>query len=129
MSQYRWHPEATSRAPDGGPCAGDSVGLLRRTPVLAAQEFRSTGKETDRRWEREDDVSLLNPRLLEYRRQESRRLVADPVLRHQARRHSIRVLAKAAKMTPKVVKRVRRGDRIRKSTARKLEEAIRMLGS
>src|SRR5688572_22990099 len=96
-------------------------------PVQAAQEFRSIGKETDRRWEREDDISLLNPRLVEYRRQESTRLVVDPVLQHQAQRHSIRALAKAANMTPKAVKRVRRGDRIRKSAAHRIEKAPRAL--
>lgn len=96
VGQYRWHPEAKSLAPNGRPCAEDSSGLLRRMPVLAAQSFRSIGKETDRRWEREDDVSLLNPRLVEYRRQESARLVADPVLQHNVRRYSIRALAKVA---------------------------------
>ncbi|HKE84511.1 MAG TPA: hypothetical protein VKB50_12200 [Vicinamibacterales bacterium] len=127
VSQYRWHPEAKSLAPDGGPCTADSAGLLQRMPVLAAREFRSIGKETDRRWEREDDISLLNPRLVEYRRQESARLVIDPVLQHNARRHSIRSLAKVARVSEKAVKSLRRGDRIRKSTARKPERALRVL--
>jgi hypothetical protein len=78
-------------------------------PVLAAPEFRAIGKETDRRWEREDDVSLLNPRLVEYRPQESARLVIDPVLQHQARRHSIRALAAAAGVTPRVVRKLSAG--------------------
>lgn len=47
MSQYRWHPEAKSLSPDGGPCGAKSAGLLGRVPVPAAQEFRSIGKETD----------------------------------------------------------------------------------
>jgi hypothetical protein len=101
--------------------------LLGRVPVVAAQEFRSIGKETDRRWEREDDMSLLNPRLVEYRPEESARLVVDPVLQHEARRHSIRALAKSARVSEKAVKALRRGDRIRKSTARKLEAAIQAI--
>jgi hypothetical protein len=59
-----------------------TAGLLQRMPVRAAAEFRHIGKETDRRWEREDDISLLNPRLVEYRPQETARLVADPILQH-----------------------------------------------
>ena len=128
VSRYRWHPEAKSLAPDGRPCAEESAGLLRRTPVLAAQVFRFIGKETDRRWEREDDISLLNPRLVEYRRQESARLVVDPVLQLKAQPYSNPVLAKAAHVSKKAVKRVKRGDRVRKSTARKLERALRVLG-
>jgi hypothetical protein len=127
VSQYRWHPEAKGLSPDGGPCEAESAGLLGRVPVVAAQEFRSIGKETDRRWEREDDMSLLNPRLVEYRPEESARLVVDPVLQHEARRHSIRALAKSARVSEKAVKALRRGDRIRKSTARKLEAAIQAI--
>lgn len=128
VSQYRWHAEAKSLAPDGGPCLAESAGLLGRVPVLAAQEFRSIGKETDRRWEREDDMSLLNPRLVEYRPQESARLVVDPAVGHHARKHSIRALAKAAQISEKTVKSLRRGGRIRKSTAVRLREALRVLG-
>jgi hypothetical protein len=127
VSQYRWHRVAKSHAPDGGPCAAESAGLLGRVPVLAAQEFRSIGKETDRRSEREDDVSLLNPRLVEYRKKESARLVIDTSLQQQTRRHSIRALAKAANVSEKAVKSARRGGRIRKSTAQKLEKGLRTL--
>ena len=96
-------------------------------PVLAAQSFDLIGKETDRRWEREDDISLLNPRLVKYRRDETARLVADPSLQHRARRRSIRALARAAHVSEKVVKAVRRGGPIRKSTARKLEAALKSI--
>ena len=127
VSQYRWHPEAKSLAPDGRPCGDDSAGLLQRMPVVAAPECRFIGKETDRRWERDDDISVLNPRLVEYRPQESARLVVDPVLQQHARQHSIRTLAKAAGVSEKAVKSLRRGDRIRKSTAQKLAAAIQTI--
>ncbi len=129
VSQYRWHPEAKSLAPNGRPCAENTAGLLQRMPVLAAEEFRFVGKETDRRWEREDDISLLNPRLVEYRRQESARLVADPVLQNNVRRYSERVLATAAHVTRKVIRKVKRGRRIRKSTARNVERALNVIDS
>jgi hypothetical protein len=45
--------------------------------MTAADEFSHIGKETDRRWEREEDFSLLAPRLQVYRPNETKRLVAD----------------------------------------------------
>jgi len=65
--------------------------------------------------------------LVEYRPQETARLVADPILQHNIGRYSIRAVANAAGVTPKVVKAVRGGKRIRKSTARKLEDELRVL--
>jgi len=127
VREYRWHEEAKSLGPDSRPCVDTTAGLLQRMPVRAAAEFRHIGKETDRRWEREDDISLLNPRLVEYRPQETARLVADPILQHNVGRYSIRSMANAAGVTPKVVKAIRRGKRVRKSTARKLEDGLRVL--
>jgi hypothetical protein len=129
VSQYRWHEEAKGLAPDGAPCTEKTAGLLQRMPVQGADVFRFIGKETDRRWEREDDFSLLNPRLVEYRRQESARLVGDSLLQHNVRRVSIWELARAAGVTRKVIRRARHGGRIRKSTARTLERALRLLAS
>jgi hypothetical protein len=80
VSEYRWHEEAKSLAPDGQPCTAQTTGLLQRMPVRAAATFECIGKETDRRWEREDDISLLNPRLVRYRPQESAKLTAEPDL-------------------------------------------------
>jgi hypothetical protein len=59
VSQYRWHPEAKSLAPDGNPCNPQTSGLLRRTPVIA-DGFRYIGKETNRRWEQGEDISMLD---------------------------------------------------------------------
>jgi len=96
-------------------------------PVRAAEEFRHIGKETDRRWEREDHISLLNPRLVEYRPPETGKLTTDPTLQQRARQHSIRSLSKAAGVTEKTVKALRRGERIRKSTGRKIEQGLILL--
>jgi hypothetical protein len=127
VKDYRWHEEAKSLGPDGRPCRDTTAGLLQRMPVQAAAKFRHIGKETDRRWEREDDISLLNPRLVEYRPQETARLTTDPTLQQRARRHSIRDLAKAAGVTEKAVKALRRGGRFRKATARKIEQGLILL--
>ena len=124
VSQYRWHPEAKSLAPDGSACSPHTAGLLRRTPVTA-DGFRYIGKETDRRWEQGEDLSVLDPHLLEYHPNETARLVTDPVLRQVARRVSIRALAKGAGVSDKTVKAVRKGQRLRKSTIGKLTKALR----
>lgn len=123
VSQYRWHPEAKSLAPDWSACDARTRGLLRRTQVNAV-DFRYIGKETDRRWEQGEDLSILDPNLLEYRAGETARLVTDPKLQHDACLVPIRVLSKESKMTEKTVKEVRRGKRIRKSTAKKIRAAL-----
>lgn len=90
-------------------------------------EFIYIGKETDRRWEQGEDISMLDPLLLEYHPNETERLIADPVLQHKCREVSIRALAKAAGVSDRTVKAARRGQRLRKSTAQKLATALKSL--
>jgi len=125
VSRYRWHPEAKSLAPDGNACKSHTAGLLQRARVTA-HGFRYIGKETDRRWEREEDFSLLEPLTVEYRPNETERLVTDPALQHDARRVPIRALARAAEVSVKTVKAALKGKRIRKSTADKLAKALKV---
>jgi hypothetical protein len=124
VSRYRWHPEAKSLAPDGSACKRDTQGLLMRTPVTATGRPRYIGKETDRRWEQGEDISMLNPEVIEYRPNETARLVADCGLQCDARQVSIRALAKAAGVSDRTVKIVRHGGRVRKSTVEKLRKAL-----
>jgi hypothetical protein len=65
--QYQQHPEAKSLAPDGTPCTADTHGLLQRTHVIAG-DIRYVGKETDRRWEEGDEISVLEFAATEYGR-------------------------------------------------------------
>jgi hypothetical protein len=58
LIEYQEHPEAKSFAPDGTPCQPSTTGLLRRVHVVAG-EIRHIGKETDRKWEEGDDISIL----------------------------------------------------------------------
>ncbi len=74
LIQYQEHPEAKSLAPDGGPCRADTRGLLKRAHVIAG-ELRYVGKETDRKWEEGDDISVLEFKTTEYGR--SKRVVAS----------------------------------------------------
>ena len=75
--RYHRHPESKSFAPDGTPCKTDSAGLLKRYPVTATG-FHLIGKETERGWEQNDDVSTLMPSLVRYG---SDTVVADEQLR------------------------------------------------
>jgi hypothetical protein len=74
LIEYQEHPEAKSLAPDGGPCEADTSGILQRAHVIAG-EFRYVGKETDRKWEEGDDISVMEFKITEYGR--TRRVVAS----------------------------------------------------
>jgi hypothetical protein len=65
LYRYLHHPEAKSLAPDGGPCKGDTRGLLQRAHIIAGKH-RRIGKESDRRWEEGDDFESLQRRPVEY---------------------------------------------------------------
>jgi hypothetical protein len=78
LIDYQEHPEAKSLAPDGTPCKPDTRGLLKRTHVIAS-EFRYIGKETDRKWEEGDEISILEFKTTEYGR--SRRVIATEDLK------------------------------------------------
>jgi hypothetical protein len=57
--------EYKSLAPDGTPCSAETAGLLGRYPVTASG-FHLIGKETERGWERAEDISTLLPSLVRY---------------------------------------------------------------
>lgn len=67
LIEYQEHPEAKSLAPDGGPCEAGTRGLLQRAHIIAG-EFRYIGKETDRKWEEGDDLSVLDFKATEFGR-------------------------------------------------------------
>jgi hypothetical protein len=123
VAQYPWHPEAKSLAPDGGPSGTHTHGLLQRKPVVASC-FRYIGKETDRRWEQGEDISIVESEVQEYRPNETARLVSDTDLKHQGQSVSIRAWTKKAGVSTSTVKAAKRGGRLRKSTAEKLRRAL-----
>ena len=67
LLQYQQHPESKSLAPDGTACGADTEGLLGRAHVIAG-EIRYVGKETDRKWEEGDEISILEFAATEYGR-------------------------------------------------------------
>lgn len=60
-------PEAKSLAPDETACKAETQGLLQRAHIIA-EEIRYVGKETDRKWEEGDEISLLDFSATEYGR-------------------------------------------------------------
>jgi hypothetical protein len=67
ITHYQQHPEAKSLGPDGNSCKAETKGLLKRAHVIA-KEIRYIGKETDRKWEEGDEISLLEFSAIEYGR-------------------------------------------------------------
>jgi len=67
LLQYQRHPEAKSLAPDGTACQPETTGLLKRAHVIAG-DIRYVGKETDRKWEEGEDISVLEFAPTEYGR-------------------------------------------------------------
>jgi hypothetical protein len=86
LIQYQEHPEAKSLAPDGTPCRADTGGLLQRLHV-GAGELRYVGKETDRKWEEGDDISILEFKTTEYGR--SKRVVASEEVKKDIKHRGI----------------------------------------
>ena len=80
LVEYQEHPEAKSLAPDGTECAADTRGLLRRAHIVAG-EIRYIGKETDRKWEEGEEISVLEFASTEYGR--STRVIASEEIRNK----------------------------------------------
>ena len=80
LIEYQAHPEAKSLAPDGSACGPETRGLLRRAHIIAG-EFRYVGKETDRKWEEGDEISILQFKTTEYGR--SKKVIASEEIKKQ----------------------------------------------
>lgn len=77
LIEYQEHPEAKSLAPDGAECGAETSGLLKRAHIVAG-EIRYVGKETDRKWEEGDDISVVEFAATEYGRS-SRVIASDEI--------------------------------------------------
>lgn len=124
------HPESKSLGPGGEPCTSLTRGLLQRTPVSAWGFPRITGKETDRRWEQEEDPSLFEPTLVEYRPNETARITTDSRLQTKLRNcgRSYREVAKATGLNLSTVQNAAHGKRIRKSSAARIWGFLKEIG-
>src|SRR5678815_5032724 len=96
-----------SLAPDGSPCVARTRGVLQRASVIAGQQH-FVGKETDRRWEFGDDLSVLRSKSMEYR---PRTTVADATLRKQVEAAGVRALMRTTGLSQHTLEAVRGGGR------------------
>ena len=109
---YLAHPEAKSLAPDGTPCGPETRGLLRRASITAS-EHRPILKETDRRWEHGEDLSVLDSRMAEI---SPTRVVADATLKADIRTCGVRALMRKTGLSQHTIERILRSLPVRPRT-------------
>jgi hypothetical protein len=122
LRQYLRRPESKSVAPDGTPCMGGTQGLLKRASIVAGQII-PVGKETDRRWEQGEDMSLLDFKVLEYRPR-GNMVVAAPTLRDEIVRRGLRESMRKTGLSQKAVYAIINGKPVRRNTLATLRRAI-----
>lgn len=119
--EYHEHPEAKSLGPDGRPCQPNTKGLLQRTHVVAG-DIRYVGKETDRKWEEGEDLSVLEFRANEYGR--SRSVIADHAFAAKIREVGIRETMRLTGMSQHTIEKIANRERVKRSTHKVVLDAI-----
>jgi hypothetical protein len=120
---YTKHPEAKSLAPDGSSCTCDTRGLLQRSSIVAASR-RYVGKETDRRWEQGEDLSLVEFKSFEY--QQSRQVVARAEIKRDILKIGIRKLERTTGVSHHTIDRILKGESVRRKTLAKIVKRVRL---
>ena len=121
FQQYYRHREAKSSAPDGRTCKADTAGLLKRYPVTATS-FHLIGKETERGWEQNDDVSTLMPSLLRYGSDTG---IADEQLRKRLLEIPLAFLEFETGLSRHTIVRARRGQPVHTRSLQLLRNVVR----
>jgi hypothetical protein len=130
VNMHQLHGESKSLGPNGDSCNPFTRGQLQRNTIAASGFPRIIGKETDRKWEQEEDPSLFEPTLVEYRPNETARITTDSRLQTKLRNcgRSYRQVAKATGLNLSTVQNAARGRRIRKSSAAKIWSFLKKIG-
>jgi hypothetical protein len=111
--EYQEHPEAKSLAPDGTPCLAATSGLLQRVHVIAG-EFRYVDKETERKWEEGDDLSVLEFKTTEYGR--VKKVLGDTALADEIRAIGIRKMMELTKMSQHTIQKLIHDEPVKRKT-------------
>jgi hypothetical protein len=119
---YTKHPEAKSLASDGSPCICETRGLLRRCSVMAASR-RYVGKETDRRWEQGEDLSLVEFKIVEY--EGSEQVVASDEIKEQLLKTGIRKLERVTGVSHHTLEKSLKNESVRRKTIAKIMEHLK----
>jgi hypothetical protein len=120
---YPYHPESKSLAPDGTPCSATTRGLLQRAHV-AAGKFRYVGKETDRRWEQGEDLSLTTFSPVEYSAS-GKMAVADAPLLEELSKRPMREMMRKTGLSQHTLEGIRNGKAVRSRTLAILKQSLR----
>jgi hypothetical protein len=120
---YTKHPEAKSLAPEGASCTCGTRGLLQRCCVVAASR-RYVGKETDRRRDHGEDLSLVEFTSFAY--QQSKQVVAGENIKQDILKTGIRKLERATEVSHHTLDRVLRGESVRRKTLAKIVKQIQL---
>ncbi len=120
---YPCHPESKSLAPDGTPCSANTRGLLQRASVTAGTPHY-VGKETDRRWEQGEDLSLMSFTPVEYS-PVGKMSVADQQLLNEMAKHPLRQMMRTTRLSQHTLEAIRRGQSVRSRTLAILKQALR----
>jgi hypothetical protein len=120
LGAYREHPEAKFLGHDGNPCDSITRGLLRRSHIVA-NRHRYIGKETSRRWEQGDDISMVDFRCAEYAGGKMR---ADEQTRKRIIEIGIRKVARETAIHTDTVTLIARGKPVKPGTLQRLVEFI-----
>lgn len=119
---YLDHPEAKSLAPDGGPCTAETRGLLRRASIVAGEHV-PINKETDRRSEHGESLSLLQSRIATYW-PAGKMVVADRALREQIASLGVRPLMRMTGLSQHTIEAIRDGRAVRRATLQRVIAAM-----
>jgi hypothetical protein len=122
IRKYSDHPEFKSLAPDGSLCTKNTVGLLRRRPVIAGPIFRLIGKEVDRGTS-EDAYVIGGEKLVKY---QNRVTVPFP---RALRKVSDREIARRAGLDAETISRFRKRGTVRPETRAKLMRFVRTVST
>jgi hypothetical protein len=105
---------------DGKPCHSLTRGLLKRSHIVA-NIHRHIGKETSRRWEQGDDMSMVDFRCREY---SDGKAVADKGIRKRIVEMGIRKVARQSKINRETVSLVASGEGVKPNTLARIVQAI-----
>ncbi len=120
LGAYREHPEAKFVGRDGKPCDSLTRGLLRRSHIVA-NRHRWIGKETSRRWEQGDDISMTDFRCSEY---SEGKMVADEETRRRLVEIGIRKTARETGIHSDTVTLIARREPVKPITLAKIVSFI-----
>jgi hypothetical protein len=121
LGAYREHPEAKFLGRDGNPCDSLTRGLLRRSHIVA-NRHRYIGKETSRRWEQGDDLSMVDFKCAEY---SDGKTVAAKETRDRIVKIGIRKIARETGIDKETVLFISQGKPVKAITLAKIIKFIR----